>query len=77
MFSKSKRFGDNIVGASGPGPAAYNIKRLFDDAGGPAAKTEGKKATSFSHAKTEGKKARSFSHASGESRSRTTPDQVQ
>ena len=32
MFSKSKRFGDNIHhGASGPGPATYRIKRLFDD----------------------------------------------
>ena len=30
MFSKSKRFGDNVHAASGPGPAAYNIKRLFD-----------------------------------------------
>ena len=30
MFSKSKRFGDNAHAASGPGPAAYNIKRLFD-----------------------------------------------
>ena len=29
MFSKSKRFGD-IHGAKGPGPATYNIKRLFD-----------------------------------------------
>ena len=31
MFSKSKRFGDNLQGASGPGPTTYNIKRLFDD----------------------------------------------
>ena len=30
MFSKSKRFVDNAHAASGPGPAAYNIKRLFD-----------------------------------------------
>ena len=30
MFSKSKRFGDYVHAASGPGPAAYNIKRLFD-----------------------------------------------
>ena len=31
MFSKSKRFGDNFHGASGPGPTTYKIKRLFDD----------------------------------------------
>ena len=31
MFSKSKRFGDSVHGVSGPGPATYHVKRLFDD----------------------------------------------
>ena len=31
MFSKSKRFGDSIHAASGPGPATYKIKRHFDN----------------------------------------------
>ena len=31
MFSKSRRFGDNLHGASCPGPTTYNIKCLFDD----------------------------------------------
>ena len=30
VFQIKKRFGDNAHAASGPGPAAYNIKRLFD-----------------------------------------------
>ena len=51
MFSKSKRFGENIHGASCPGPATYKIKLWW--CWGPAAKAEGKKATSFAHASGE------------------------
>ena len=43
MFSKSKRFGENIHGASGPGPAAYKIKRLFDDLGAQKPKQRARK----------------------------------
>ena len=43
MFSKSKRFGENIHGASGPGPATYKMKHLFDDAGAQQPKQRARK----------------------------------
>ena len=43
MFSKSKRFGENIHGASGPGPATYKMKYLFDDAGAQQPKQRARK----------------------------------
>jgi len=60
MFSKSKRFGDNIVGASGPGPAAYNIKRLFDDAGALQPKRRARKPQVFPMPKQRARKPEVF-----------------
>ena len=60
MFSKSKRFGDNIHGASGPGPAAYNIKRLFDDAGALQPKQRARKPQVFPMPKQRARKPEVF-----------------
>ena len=43
MFSKSKLSGENIHGASGPGPATYKMKHLFDDAGAQQPKQRARK----------------------------------